>query len=90
MIGGWHFSKALFVLGMISAFIVIPTFLFKLGFSGNIYVDTFTNPFIAFGVIIFTGIVAKPLWLKPNALGVLFILGLMFIAYAYVFTIIGV
>lgn len=90
MIRGIFYSKSGVVLLIIAFFIVIPLFLFKMGITGNIYVDTFTNQYWAFGTILVAGcIMAYPLF-RPHWISVVIVVFLMVIAYAYVFTLLGV
>ena len=89
MIGGLHLSPALYAIGMMTAFVLIPVALLNWGFGGNIYVDTFTNPFMAFVVIIFIGITVRREWIRVPTLGIAYIILLMIIAYIYASTFLG-
>lgn len=69
---------------VLAVLVMIPTILLKMGFGGNIYVDTFTNPFTVFGIIVVTGAIATYNLFRPHWISVLHVTALVTVAFIYV------
>jgi len=87
VIRGFFFSKAGFILMVIAVLIMLPTILLKMGVTENIFVDTFTNPFVAFSVIVITGAIATYNLFRPHWISVLHVCALVLVAFVYVWAI---
>lgn len=85
MIRGFFLSKAGIALILMFGLVILPTFVAKAGVE-NPVTDWLTEPFTAMSVIIIVGAIFIYPYLRPHWISVVMILGLVAMAYIYVWT----